>query len=196
MLLWMPIDAWSSLSLHLMSDGRLSRIVEHPSGVAMKRFSEWTIGSQMLAGFVALALTTVAVGYIGITSSSSINRMLEAMYDDNLVPIGDIGVANMEQGYQNKALYAYVLEPGQAGMDRRQVEMDAHEALMKKSIDKYRATLLNDEEKRTLARFDETWLVYMKLVHKVTALANEGKQAEAAALMNSEVAVAFKVPDD
>jgi len=133
---------------------------------------------------------------MGINNMSKINSMLNAMYDDNLIPITDISSANIQAIYHNRSVYDYVIEPEKTGMDTIKKSMDANEEKMGQYFEEYRKTQLTDKEKQLLTKFDEAWALYRDGLTQALSLAYDNRSDEAIILVNGDIANAFQEVDD
>ncbi|MGE3276568.1 MAG: methyl-accepting chemotaxis protein [Vicinamibacterales bacterium] len=161
----------------------------------MKRFTTWTIGSQLLVGFLFTAAMSLAVGYSGISSTGTVNAMLNSMYRDNLVPIVDVCNANLYGVYHNRAIYDLVIEPDQQRMKEIVAGMQEQKRLLSEKLDAYRATELTEDERAVLARFDTAWQEYETTSAKTVALALDARNDEAMQLVNGELQERFSAVD-
>ncbi|WP_367847901.1 methyl-accepting chemotaxis protein [Rhodoferax sp. WC2427] len=154
------------------------------------------VQSRLMAFALISALIALSVGLFGMTRVSQLNGMLVNMYENNLVPVGDIGNANMKAIYHNRALYAYVIESKQPEMDKIGAQMTQYEAQMKALLDKYRKTELTPPEVELLRKIDAAWPPYLASAAKVQKFSYEDKNTEAMQAMNGETVGLFKVADD
>ncbi|BDT69566.1 hypothetical protein os1_37570 [Comamonadaceae bacterium OS-1] len=154
------------------------------------------VHTRLLAFAVISALIAFSVGLFGMTRVSQLNGMLVNMYQNNLVPVGDIGNANMNAIYHNRALYAYVIESKPPEMDKIGAQMKQYEAQMKVLLDQYRATQLTPPEVELLRKIDAAWPPYVASAAKVQKFSYEDKNEEAMGLMNGETLAVFRVVDD
>ncbi len=61
------------------------------------RFLEHTkVSSRLLAMAIISACIALALGLLGMVRTAEVNGMLTNLYEDNLVPVADIGNANMQ----------------------------------------------------------------------------------------------------
>jgi methyl-accepting chemotaxis protein len=151
------------------------------------------IRGKMLLGFIVIALIGSGIGVLGIVSMSRINTMLNSMYDDNFVPSVMVAEANMQGLYHNRNLFEFIIQPEKKEMDAIRILMDGNIAEMNKVLDVYRKTMLSDEEKTDLAKFDAPWTQYLSVASQVMALSEAGNNTEAVALLRGEKA--FDVAD-
>jgi len=149
-------------------------------------------------GFLAFlgALMCLAMGAVGLTATARLNDRLSNMYANNLVPVGDIGNANMQAIYHNRALLTYVIESRKDEMDKIAKGMAANEAKMGALLNKYRQTELTPKESELLARFDKTWPTYISSAKKIMALGYADKNSEALQEFDATSVAAFQEPDD
>ena len=154
------------------------------------------VQTRLLAFAIISALIALSVGMFGMTRVTQLNDMLENMYQNNLVPVGDIGNANMKAIYHNRALYRYVIETQQAEMDKIGAQMTQYESQMKALLDKYRQTELTPTELELLRKIDAAWPPYVASAAKVQKFSYDGKNDDAMQLMNGETVAVFKVVDD
>ena len=154
------------------------------------------VATKLFWGFFLSILITLAIALNGISSSNTINNMLNSMYDNNLVPITDVSNANMQAVYHSRALYDYIIQSDQSEMNQTAAEMEKFKARMNELLDKYRKTQLTEKEVELLKKLDAAWLPYEASAKKVMALSYAGKNDEAMKLMNNETVQLFQVADD
>lgn len=155
-----------------------------------------SIKTRLMIAFLLVNLILIGVGLYGKQNTAVVNNMLNSMFLNNLVPIEVIANANMQAIYHNRALFDYVIEPTQAGMDNIGRNMDAHEQKMTTLLNKYRATELTEPEKVALAEVDRTWPIYKESAKKVMAASYASDNDTAVKLMKGEAAATFQVVDD
>ena len=154
------------------------------------------VQTRLLAFAIISAVVVLSVGLFGMSRISQLNGMLVNLYENNLVPVGDVGNANMKAIYHNRTLYSYVIESKQPEMDKLGVQMKKYEAQMKELLDKYRKTELTPPEVELLRKIDVAWAPYIASAAKVQKFSYEDKNDDAMQVMNSETIAVFKVVDD
>lgn len=162
----------------------------------MQYLENLSVRSRLIALALAGLLLSLIIGGSGLFGLVTVNRHLSDMYEDNLVPVGDVGNANMQAIYHNRALLAYVIEQKQPEMDKIGVKMAAHEAKMNQLLDKYRKTDLTPKEIELLAKFDKAWPPYIASAKKVMAFSYADKNTEAMEEFNGNTVAVFQVVDD
>jgi len=148
--------------------------------------------------FVAL-ISSIALGitgYLGVSSTSKINDMLNSMYDDNLVPINQVCNANIYGVYVDRSLYDHVIATDAADMVAIEKKIEADEKILFEKIDQYRKTNLTDKEKEALAKFDKYYPEYKESYKKVLNYSRSLKTKDALNLLNGETSERFKLVDD
>jgi methyl-accepting chemotaxis protein len=159
-------------------------------------FKNMKLGTKMILGFLGVLLLTAIIGTMGTLRLGTVNRMLNVMYNDNLVPIEEVANANMQAIYHNRSLYDYVMEPEKANMDSIKKKMDAHEKGLSDHLEIYRKSSLSDKENNLLAKYDSAWRTYKPVSDRTCVLAYEGKSQEATALLQGEAESTFQAMDD
>jgi methyl-accepting chemotaxis protein len=145
----------------------------------MKWFTNLKIGTKLLAGFVLVGLTTVWIGWTGLSALSRANQNSATMYKDRTVPIEDLG-------YANAALLAlrgdaWRLAAQHEPAVRREMAAgieENHRALLR-YLDKYDQTYLTDQEKELLPKFRAAYERYHGICSQFLDLVSRGKEAEA-----------------
>ncbi|MFG6447609.1 methyl-accepting chemotaxis protein [Roseateles sp. BYS180W] len=158
--------------------------------------SDFRVGTRLLAVTLTGALLTLAVGLFGLSRLQQVAELLDDMYANQLVPITTVANANMQAIYQNRALYAYVIETDQRGMVAIGKTMDDHVAKMNELLDRYRKTELTPKEVDLLKRFDAVWPRYMEAAAKVQKASYADDNALAMKIMQTEALKTFQVADD
>jgi len=162
----------------------------------MSTLNSISIRTRLLGLLIASALLTLVVGVFGVTRTAEVNDMLNAMYDDNLVPVADIANANMQAIYHNRSLYDLVIEPDAQAMDRIAERMDGHIAKLNQLLGAYRKTALTPAEAELLGKFDAAWPAYLDSAARIAAFGRANQHDEAMKVMNSETVPAFQLADD
>ncbi|WP_318013535.1 methyl-accepting chemotaxis protein [Paucibacter sp. Y2R2-4] len=160
------------------------------------RISDYSIRTRLIGLSLISILFTLAVGLFGINQVGKVNHLVNEMFASDLITVADVANANMQAIYHNRALYAYVIESEQSGMDKVGQTMQGYEAGMHKVLEKYRKTNLTTKEIDLLRKFDSAWALYMPLATKVQKHSYADQNKEAMELMNTEVSKTFQVADD
>ncbi|MHB1416627.1 MAG: MCP four helix bundle domain-containing protein, partial [Chloroflexota bacterium] len=98
------------------------------------------IMTKLLAGFAAVLVLTGIVGWIGINNLNTVSGLMDGMYVNQLLPVGDLGEAGsrLERVRANQLIY--LLSEDEAGMAEAEQKVAEHEQALVALIDKYRQT--------------------------------------------------------
>ncbi len=139
------------------------------------------MGPKLLGSFILVIIILGIVAGIGYFNMKSINDGMTAMYDDRLLPIDNLGVANSDLSTITGDLYKYESVPDERKATSSDINTNAAE--INKEIDAYRATNLDDNEKLWLPKFDSAWATYQTEMAKYLQLIDQGKDKDALALI-------------
>jgi len=137
--------------------------------------------SKKLLILVVIGLAAIiAVGYLGISGSGSINAQLNTMYEQKY-----IHTIQSEDAYVELLTYAegmsnYLLESDKTKMDT--IKKDTIEpsiTAFNKKISEYESIQMSDEGKVLIEKIKTNYPQYIDTTTKVMALSYEGKNAEA-----------------
>ncbi len=143
----------------------------------MKAFNDLKVGAKLIGGFIVVSLIVVVVAVVGYTSLKSVNAGMVSMYNDQLIPISDLGAAKAALMKLRGDVYMFLILPEDRATTEKAVADDL--ALVNEKIAKYRATYLVQEEKEGLVKFDAAWAAYQKEVADVMSLIKAGNEKAA-----------------
>ena len=143
----------------------------------MKAFNDLKVGTKLVGGFLAVALIIVVVAVFGYTNLKSVNAYMTGMYNDRLVPIHQLGLAESALFSMRGNVYKFILLPEERAKIEKAIADDI--AVVNEEISKYRETFLVQEEKDGLVKFDAAWATYQKEVSEVLSLAKAGNEKAA-----------------
>ena len=122
----------------------------------MKWFLNLNVLTKIITGMMIVSGIAVAIGFLGIRNISTVNNMLNDMYDNNLVPISTVCNTNIEAIYHNRAIYDHIIATSNGDMDTIEKDMKKNEVKITEHLDIYRKTKLTDKEKDILKKIDDT----------------------------------------
>ncbi|KYG63804.1 hypothetical protein AZI86_13350 [Bdellovibrio bacteriovorus] len=158
-------------------------------------FSSLSLSKKLILGFLVISVFVVAMGGIGLYAGKKLNSSMRNLNDNNLIPVADIGNANMAAIYHNRALYDLLssrpeeVPPVLEGITK-------YEKRMKELLDKYRKTFLTQKEIELLNKFDQSWPKYEHDAMAAIAFFKDGKIDEASKIVNNEATESFQIVDD
>jgi methyl-accepting chemotaxis protein len=145
----------------------------------MKWFYNLKIGPKLIISFLFLSAITGIVGYLGISSMSKINDMLNSLYKNETLGISFLKEANIDLIYFVRAEKNFLLENTAADRQEYQKAMDGNEKKMKENLAKAKPLIHSKEGKDLLAKLDKGWEEYRVINRRVIELANkEGMNQE------------------
>ncbi len=143
--------------------------------------------TKLLASFLLVSLLTLAVGSFGSIKMHEIDYNDTKLYEQNTVPISLMADASI--AFQRLRLNMQVAA---SPIDKAQLEdaiqsIEKFRAIIGEKMATYQKFISSEEEKTLLATWVEQRKIFIASSNKVLALAKEGKQVEAAALLAGEV---------
>ena len=143
--------------------------------------------TKLLASFLLVSLLTLAVGSFGSIKMHEIDYNGTKLYEQNTVPISLMADASI--AFQRLRLNMQVAA---SPIDKAQLEdaiqsIEKFRAIIGEKMATYQKFISSEEEKTLLATWVEQRKIFIASSNKVLALAKEGKQVEAAALLAGEV---------
>ena len=143
--------------------------------------------TKLLASFLLVSLLTLAVGSFGSIKMHEIEYNDTKLYEQNTVPISLMADASI--AFQRLRLNMQVAA---SPIDKAQLEdaiqsIEKFRAIIGEKMATYQKFISSEEEKTLLATWVEQRKIFIASSNKVLALAKEGKQVEAAALLAGEV---------
>ncbi len=75
----------------------------------MKLFSDWSVGTKLLVGFLAVAAIAALIGFQGILKAGQINELANTMYERETVGMRQVAEANIELLAAARALRSAML---------------------------------------------------------------------------------------
>lgn len=162
----------------------------------MKWFDNLKIRTKLIGAFLILAGLAAGVGYMGLNGTDTMDRLLNKMYDGNLVPIMDIKNAQMQALYHKRSLYALVLEKDPESIFIVKSQLVKYESEMKKLLGKYGKKKMQPEEKKIFDAFNSAWPAYTEAVNALADFAQQGQSENAMQVLNGDAFKTFKLCED
>ena len=153
----------------------------------MQWFRNLKLTSQLILSFVAVALTAVLVGGMGLANTRKMEGLLLDMYDNNLMSINYVGEARSDEIMYARLVNNYFVAPDAA---KRSVVAESMATVRKtlfENMAKERRTRMQPEEVALWATFDKVWPAYETNARKFMALVDANKHAEAGAFLFAEL---------
>ncbi|KAB0664074.1 methyl-accepting chemotaxis protein [Oryzomonas japonica] len=148
-------------------------------------FENLGIGTRLIAAFMVGALIAATLGFIGIKNIRHMSSSADKMYDNMLVPLGEIS-ATATKFQQARLIMREAME---ATDPRQQQALIEERTQLRASInqwaDSFEKKIYNEETKKLFAEFKEANKAYGDCIKKVLELDKSGDKAAAAAYFYS-----------
>lgn len=152
-----------------------------------KKINDIKISSKMARLTVLLLASLLAVGAIAYYNLNNINRELESMYLDRVVPIYDISEID---GHIREAVVSIDALLSTKDKETAIALMDDLEGMqgeVSEHLNNYKATYLVQEEVTGLAKFEKAYVAFKQTSKEIVSLVNSMDYNEAAMLYNTEL---------
>jgi methyl-accepting chemotaxis protein len=161
----------------------------------MNWFYNLKISSKLICAFVLVAALAAVVGVAGIRSINTINDADTYLYEAQTVPMA--ATASLAKDLQrirvDTALVLLAESPQETSkrIDKVKEVID----VVSKDLEAVKKDVVSKEAKESLAKFETARDAFVPHRDKVLALASEGKQREALALMKSDFYTTIKAAE-
>jgi methyl-accepting chemotaxis protein len=152
----------------------------------VKWFKDLKISSKLLLCFTSFAMIAGLVGWAGISGLTKIGNNADAMYNDQLIPIRDLGYATTSVQLARAEARDMLIEKNLNGRQKFIDAMSVEDKKIDSAIEEYSKTHLSKEEQEVLPKFKSALEQYRKVRVRVFELLLKGQDAAAWALMNGE----------
>jgi methyl-accepting chemotaxis protein len=157
----------------------------------VKWFSDLRIGTKLLSSFLLLAAIAGLIGWVGFSGVSKISANVTAIYNDNLVPIRDLGYANAALLNARTETRNMLLDKQVAGRQKYVDLMYAGDKTMDDNLEAYSKTIRNNEEKQLFSKLGLALAQYRRSRAKSTDLLLKGQDAAAWEVVSGEATVSM-----
>ena len=152
----------------------------------MKTFYNLRIGAKLFAGFTVLLLLTAFLGIFSILQLARVNQTAYAL-GTNWMPSVNAAMGIKERLSRIRTQeMQIVLSTNAADVGRYQTRLNGYTAELKKYEADFAKLLTIPEERAVFEEYGRRWDVYWKLSQQISALARDGKNAEALTLLRGE----------
>ncbi|MBU4539864.1 MAG: MCP four helix bundle domain-containing protein [Firmicutes bacterium] len=151
----------------------------------MKWFYNLKIGTKLILGFIVVALIAGGIGLMGVINIQAVDRQDTYLYEKMTVPLGEmIFMTQALKGISND-LDGIILSNNSEEISRYEAAILEENTVFENNLKSFQTTLFSDEGKQLV---EDTFAQKEKIdkaVPEIIALAKQGKQAEAIALMKN-----------
>lgn len=146
-----------------------------------------TLRTKLLASFIFTALITLAVGFYSTVMLQRLDENDTALYVKNTAPLGQIAAVSVN--FQNMRVNALAAVHARSKSDFGEAidNIKKNRDVIKENVEKFEKSLSTDGERRLLSQLQEQRKLYIVVLDKMLALAQEGKVAEALDMVAGDV---------
>jgi len=131
----------------------------------MKWINNLKTSTKLIGGFGSMVLLMLVIAIMGYTSMSTMDELATSLYQDQTIPIRDVGEANATLFKLRGDVYKYVYIPETREETGALITEDFQK--IEELMDSYRAGQLGERRKAALAEFDATYDTYKQAVLKL-----------------------------
>ncbi|WP_027175370.1 methyl-accepting chemotaxis protein [Desulfovibrio aminophilus] len=142
--------------------------------------------TKLLASFFVVSLLTLAVGFYGSIKMNEISDNETKLYEKSMVPLGQIAEVSIHFQRMRANLVMAAHAKDKAELDDAVENILKFRAVIKDNLETYKNGITSDKERALYEQLLERRQLYIAVLDKVMALAKDGKEAEAAALVAGE----------
>lgn len=162
----------------------------------MHWITELKLATKLTIAFALVSLIALAIGVYAMIQLKNLGDRSAATYAEQIVPIRDTGIVNLETAVHLRIMYRQSFVPSKQEREKLTARMREAEVKIKKLMDTHRTANLDPKEEGLLAKYDKAWPKYMDFVGKWQELMNANKIAEATNLARVEsLGIAFEIQD-
>ena len=143
----------------------------------MSALNNLKMSSKLIGSFILVSVIMAGMSVFSYFSMKSINDGMTSLYVDRTLPIQQVGAANTALYAIRGDVYKYILLPEMRPTVLQDMEKNIN--TINESIEKYRSSFMEEEEKVLLAAFDQAWADYQEKVDQVLVNVDAGNEAEA-----------------
>ncbi|MBI1938319.1 MAG: MCP four helix bundle domain-containing protein [Ignavibacteriales bacterium] len=137
----------------------------------MRWFKNIKISRKLILSFIVMSIITASVGLTGIMEMSSINDMLNSLYENETLGISYMKEANINLVYFSRAEKLFLLAASSEEREKHLERMKKYEETMHNYMDKAKPLIRTDKGKELLAQFESAWRDYKEVNQEIINLA-------------------------
>jgi methyl-accepting chemotaxis protein len=138
----------------------------------MSFIDDMKIGKKLISGFIIVLVIMAVISVYAYSSANDAAARSKEMYNDRLVPIGQLGVVNGDFQQLRAEIYRYIYVP--SSRTAEVATMDSLKADIKAQMDAYRGKQLTADEKLNLEKFDTNYALFLTEYDKALKSADAG----------------------
>lgn len=124
--------------------------------------SKLKIGTRLIIAFILVASISAVVGLVGLSNSSTLNDLADALYDRELMGLSKIKEANINIIYIGRARANFLLATTQQDRDRILADIERYSQTARQHIDEARELFYNENSLALFREIDSIWVEYQR----------------------------------
>ncbi|QKE62090.1 MCP four helix bundle domain-containing protein [Aquipseudomonas campi] len=153
----------------------------------MTMFSNMKLATKLILAFLVVATIAGIIGFIGTRSVNTVNDMMTDIYDNQLVPIDDIGNVRVHVSDNFRRVYQLATQQDPLAAEKIKEKIQDSDKAIAEGYKKYLATVLSPEEQAVVPKLDAATEKYHQLTEQVMRLIDNGNQPQALELVGGEL---------
>jgi methyl-accepting chemotaxis protein len=141
-------------------------------------FSNFKIGTRLIAGFLLVAAISAVVGGIGLWNAGQINELASNMYERELLGISYVKEANIGLISIGRARSNFLLATSKEEREKHLASIAKYSASVKEEMAKARPLFVTEKGREMFATYDRGWDDYQSEMQKALSLAATKKLQE------------------
>ncbi|MCL5268864.1 MAG: methyl-accepting chemotaxis protein [Bacteroidetes bacterium] len=137
----------------------------------MKWFKSLKVMTKLLLSVAIMCSFMTLLGYVGIRDMSTINGMLNSLYNNDTVGISHIKQANVNLVAHQRAIRNLLLATSNEERSQSLRDMKTYESNMLAEMEEATPTVKSENGKQLLSRFWPAWQDYKKVADSIASLA-------------------------
>lgn len=151
----------------------------------MRWFYNLKIGTKLIHGFIVVAMIAGGIGVMGVISIKTVDRQDNYLYEKMTVPLGEMIFMTQALKGISKDVNGIILSTNSEEISQLEAAIQKENTVFDTNLKSFQTTLFSEEGAKLV---EETFAQKEKMdkaVTEITALAKQGKQAEAIALQKN-----------
>ena len=133
--------------------------------------SNFKIGTRLITAFVLVASISAVVGLVGLSNTSQMNDLAEAMYEKELMGLSSIKEANLNVIYIGRARSNFLLATTQQERERIRSDIERYSETARQQIDQARTRFYTERARTLFSEVDAVWQDYQRDMGQALTLA-------------------------
>jgi two-component system sensor histidine kinase/response regulator len=145
-----------------------------------------SLGQKLVMGFAGVLLIVFILGGQSLYNQQLLNRDLDFIYTKEMLGLSNAKEAQFQYATIGRGLRQAILAPDDAGRELALSQVEKARGELIKAVEELRSRVVREENRKNLAKFEETYAIYNREVEKVVDFVKNQRITEARALLTSQ----------